>query len=399
MVYDDLIIGSGLTGLAVAYGLPARNRLCVIAGSAQPSVIWYDGSSGIPCANMGVGGLGAYWHGVIPMGQSSAPFEVDGKRFTEFFSYFYQEAIEPKLGTPCLFVPYRPIRPAPHWRRILKERKDITWVQTTTQSIEKKRGIWIVRTAAGDCLARRIWIAAGALGTPTLLYNSPGLAAAARANASDHVIIYLGQLDRRQYPEIQAPKVERSASGVWMPASYDEAGKGLVTTKPARFSYSNLDGGIEQRSVFGLPTSGLLRKLFRAGSLGLVSESLFNKFGLFPHASKLSVYAQIRVEDAYHLHLRQPGLTPNTAKIQESIRNFRASLEWPELEPSRRPELFIHGIHLHHSLDITTLRQSGVLDDVGLVIADPSVIENIGPDHHSFKTMVRAFSIAKSCQI
>ena len=391
MVYDDLIIGSGLTGLAVACGLPKNSRLCVIAGLAEPSVQWYDGSSGIPCANNGMGGLGAYWHGVIPMALSSSPFKINAEHFSELFRYFYRESIDSKLDSQYLFVPYRPIRPVTYWKEIIAQLKDVTWVHAIAHTIERKNGIWSVRTPTCNYYTRRLWLAAGALGTPMLLSNSHGMSSAIRSNVSDHIIIYLGQLDRRQNP-----RVERTKSGIWAQATYDKDTGGLLTTKPARFSYARLDHGIEQRSVFGLPTSGLLGKLMRAGSLGLISESLFNKFGLFPNASKLNAYAQLRVEDAYHMDLDAGRLTPNMPTIQKAIGNFRTNLEWPELEPSRRPELFLRGIHLHHSLDNLALKRSGLIDGCGLTIVDPSTIEDIGPDHHSFKSMVRAYSIAKS---
>lgn len=396
MVYDDLIIGSGLTALAVAYGLPAGRRVCVLTGPEQPALQWYDASSGIPCANRGSGGLGAYWHGVIPMGQPQAFFDADPAVIARLFRHFYPEPIEGRLHQPWLFVPYRPIRPAPHWQRLRSAHPDWSMVPALAERIERKEGLWHASVGQQHYSGRRIWIAAGALGTPALLENSPGLAGCARTHVSDHVILYLGQLDRRQHPQVPLPTVQRGASGVWMLGAHDASQRGLLTTKPARFSYATLDHGIEQRAAFGLPTSGLLGKLAKAGSLGLVSESLFNKLGLFPRARRLSAYAQIRIEDAYRVHLGQSGLTPDMAHIQNGIRAFRDGLHWPELQASRRPELFIRGIHLHHSLDMTALRHSGALDDASLTIADPSGITDIGPEHHSFKAMVRAYSLAQS---
>ncbi|NUU03204.1 hypothetical protein [Herbaspirillum robiniae] len=398
MVLDDLIIGSGLTALAVACGLPAGNRVRVLAGSSRPELQWYDASSGIPCANDGSGGLGAFWHGVIPMGQPSAFFDTDRKLFAELFRRFYPEPVESRLGQPWLFVPYRPIRPSQHWKKLCAERKDLALIHVKAELIDRRAGLWTVLAEGQRYSARRIWLAAGALGTPALLERSPGLSGAARTHAADHVILYLGQLDRHRHRDVPAPRIERRSSGIWMQGAYDAAGTGLITTKPARFSYATLDHGIEQRSAFGLPASGLLAKLCRAGSLGLISESLFNKLGLFPHAGRLSAYAQIRIDDAYRIHLDQSGLTPDVAKIQAGIQSFRAQLQWPELDLSQRPELFIRGIHLHHSVDMASLRQSGALDDASLTIADPSGIADIGPEHHSFKAMVRAYSLAKSAQ-
>lgn len=399
MVYDDLIIGSGLTALAVAYGLDLSSKVCVLAGLSKPNIRFYDNVSRTPCANTGFGGLGAYWHGVIPMGQPSAFFDADRALFEEFFAHFYSDPIEAYYGMPWLFVPYQPIRPAFHWKRLCSERKGLEIRHVEAHSIEQSDGLWSARVDGVRYRARRIWIAAGVLGTPTLLQNSPGLFGSARSHVSDHVILYLGQLDRVIHVDVPQPTVVRKASGVWMQNVSGYSDAGLVTVKPARFSYSTLDHGIEQRSAFGLPTAGLLGKLCSAGSLGLISESLFNKFGLFPNAGRLNVYAQIRIGDAYRWAPSSNGLLPEELRIQEVIHNFRSSLHWPELDFSLRPELFIRGIHLHHSLDMIFLNRSGLLSEKSLTIADTSDVIDIGPEHHSFKAMVRAYSIAKATRL
>jgi hypothetical protein len=399
MVYDDLIIGSGLTALATAYGLGPRNRVCVLAGSEQPELQWYDDTSRIPCANSGFGGLGAYWHGVIPMGASPAFFEVDRVLFDELFSRFYPQTLKSRFGQPWLFVPYRPIRPAQHWKKLCEERKNLSIINGKVDRIERIGHIWKAYMEGGSYQTRRIWLGAGALATPALLENSLGFSGSARRSVSDHVILYLGQLNRRIHQQVLSPHIERETSGVWMPASYDVTGTGLVTTKPARFSYATLDYGIEQRSAFGLPISGLLAKLCSAGSLGLISESLFNKLGLFPNADRLSAYAQIQISDAYQMNLNDSRLTPNIERIQKGIRDFRAALQWPELECTKKPNLFIRGIHLHNSVDMKVLAKTGALDDGNLMVVDASGIDNIGPEHHSFRMMVRAYSLAKGTQL
>jgi hypothetical protein len=396
MVYDDLIIGSGLTGLAVAYGLPSGRRACVIAGPQNNEFQWYDENCGIPCANNGLGGLGSYWHGVIPMGQIDSSFQQDPCAFTELFHLFYTESIDKRLGKAWQFVPYRPIRPSNHWQRIFRDNPNWLRVLANADKIERKSWGWKVSVGQQSFSSSRIWIAAGALGTPALLERSPGLSGCARKHVSDHVILYLGQLNRRDHPEVPIPKIERSKSGIWMLGAYDTFRKGLLSTKPARFSYEHLDYGIEQRAAFGLPTTGLLSKLFKAPSLGLISESLFNKFGLFPQAEILSAYAQICVKNAYHLDVVSSRLTQELSNIQRVINDYRESLIWPELTPSLRPELFIRGIHLHHSLDIDILKEKGVLANENIEIVDPSCIKDIGPEHHSFKAMVNAYSLAKS---
>ena len=397
MVYDDIVIGSGLTALATVLGLPEGRRICVIAGSAQPSLKSYDELSKIPCANLGLGGLGSYWHGVIPLGKLDAFCHIDRKQFSDLFNFFYTDTLDTRLDKPWLFVPYRPIRPVNFWTKLIAERNHLNLQYLEAKTIKQEAGSWSVDVGHENLKAKRIWIAAGALGSAALLERSPAFAGIAHERISDHAILYLGQIDRRTHSHVAVPIVERGRSGIWMQGKYDNSEDGLLTTKPARFSYRQLDHGIEQRSAFGLPATGIVRKLCTAGSLGLISESLFNKLGLFPDSSILSVYAQVRVHEAYKFFPREMRLAADMESIQNQIYQFRDQLVWPELIKSRRPELFIRGIHLHRSLKLDQLHQSGFnSENSTLQIVDSSIANNIGPEHHSFKTMVYAYSLAKS---
>ena len=85
MVCDDLVIGSGLAALGVVRGLPKGRRIVVVAGQPGVSVRRYDEASGIPCENLGIGGLGAFWHGVIPL---TAPWPLTPEERQAFVDLF-----------------------------------------------------------------------------------------------------------------------------------------------------------------------------------------------------------------------------------------------------------------------------------------------------------------------
>lgn len=400
MVFDDIIIGSGLAALATALGLPKDRKVLVIAGTKLPNVSYYDESSGVPCANSGFGGLGAYWHGVIPTGHLQAFASLSDNTFTELFNIFYPKGgVENRLNSSWLFVPYQPVRPANWWPKLLLERSEnLQLIYQLADSIEiigdKKAS---VISNGQKFSAQRLWIACGALGTPKLLENSPMSKGVSRNYVSDHVISYLGQINREKHRHILQPIVQRNSSGVWMQGTIDSDYKGLVTRKPARFGYRQLDYGIEQRSAFGLPVKSLMNKLYRAGSLGLITESLFNKFGLFPNADMQSIYGQIYVKDAYTIDVSNQKMMANISNIQNAILNYRELLNVPEIEYSHKSDLFIKGIHLHNSLDNTKLIDINInTTKSNVAIVDSSVIENIGPEHHSFKIMVAAYTRAKN---
>lgn len=398
MSYDDIVIGSGLTALGTVLGFPAARRILVLGGPADGRLSYYGGDRGVPNAYLGFGGLGRYWHGVIPTGLRPNPDKIDAADFAALFGHFYPETdIRPKLERPWLFVPKRPIRTPVAWSQLQRERGTRLEIRhEVALDFAQDRHSATVRTKVDAASAERVWIAAGTLHTPQLLAASlPGFDGV-RRTLSDHVIAYMGQVDREQHPQVPNPRVERSRDGFWVPATFNPSGRGLFTLKPARFSYRRLDHGIEQRAAFGLPTGGVIAKLVRAASLGLIAEALYNKLGLFPDARLLSVYAQILVPDAYAL-AGGANLAVRAEAIRAAVDAVREDPAWPDLLiPSSRPELFINGIHLHHSVDRTSLEQRGVnIPQSRVTVVDASIADDIGSEHHSFKLMAAAYAKAR----
>lgn len=353
----------------------------------------------MPSAYLGFGGLGRYWHGVIPTGLHPNPDSVAAEDFEALFKIFYPATpVKLKIGRPWLFVPRRPIRTPQAWSKLVKARQGrLTIVHGLADSFAEVDGAVTIRTREARYVAPRLWVAAGTLHTPKLLAASLKGFDGLRATVSDHVISYIGQIDRDRNSTIDAPHVEHSPDGFWTPATYGTEGRTLFTLKPARFSYRRLDHGIEQRAAFGLPTSGVISKIIRASSLGLVAEAAYNKFGLFPNARRLSVYAQILVPDAYAFDPAMPRITPRSEAIHKAIADARAHCYWaPEVKLSAKPELFINGIHLHHSVEPQLLQQRGInLPNALIQVVDASVASDIGAEHHSFKLMAAAFAKAK----
>ena len=396
MVYDDIIIGSGLTALAVAYGLPLTRRVIVLTGGKESSVDYYDSQSNVPCQNIGRGGLGEFWHGVIPMQRPTLFPSISERDMVDFFQIFYSDKlISRRIFSPWLFVPFQPIRPRPHWKRLSEASSGrLTLVNDKAMRIFQKENSWVVQTSSGRLKTNRLWLAAGPLGTPALLESSGVLEDGVRQTASDHVILYLGQIDRQKFPKVAAPVVKRTSSGYWLEVSPDI--DALITKKPARFNYKKLDHGIEQRSAFGLPATGVLKKIVTAGSLGFLMESLFNKLGLFPDSRMLSIYAQLRVADSYERLRNGRGVRANKKSIASTIQQFRDSVDVDHMIASERPELYIKGIHLHGTLDSHLVNSRGFSDpESNLCVVDASIVDDIGSEHHSFRLMVDAYRRAK----
>lgn len=400
MAYDDIVIGSGLSALGVALGLPPRRRVLVLGGPARGTTTYYGADAQVPCAHLGHGGLGNYWHGVIPTGLHENFGGSSPEAFAGLFERFYPRTdILSRLGQPWLFVPWRPIRPLAQWQRLSAQRADrLVLVAAAASHFHVGTNSVAVYTADGVLEADRLWVAAGALQTPALLARSLGRNVA-RPFVSDHVICYIGQIDRHAARETPQPRVRWTREGVFFGALYDADATALYTLRPARFAFRTLDHAIELRAVFGLPTSGALVKLARHLSPGLLAEALYNRSGLFARSRISSLYAQVAVRDAYALAQAGASPAPRVEAIRSAINAARCAQPIDGVQLSHRPDVYIPAIHLHHSLDLAALEAADVNRPSSRVqVVGASALERIGCDHHTFKMMLSASERAASIE-
>ena len=76
---------------------------------------------------------------------------------------------------------------------------------------------------------------------------------------------------------------------------------------------------------------------------------------------------------------------------------YRDALQWPELSPSRRRDLFVRGIHLHRTIERSAWAATPAgIDEPTLRIVDPSALADIGATHHTFAAMTAAFQQAEA---
>jgi hypothetical protein len=391
--FDDVVIGSGLAALGTVMGLASRRRILVLSGEVVGAFSHYDAKKAVPCAFSGAGGLGGYWHGVIPVSGHQVGDTASTQIFAELFKRFYPRAdIDQWLGKPALFVPWKPIRPAAALAQLATQREGrLSIVAAMAERIDADGPKLRITSSAGEHHATRVWVAAGAVHTPDLLARSFG-EQMRRGHIADHVLCYVGQIDHAK-----APHTHRTSDGVYFPALQDEAQTALYTLRPARFSFRTLDHGIEQRAAFGLPTGNAISKIMRSMSPGLLAEAFYNRFGLFASAQRYSIYAQTPVECAYALGTGPTPLTADLDKIQAAASLARQRQPFGGAALSQRPDLFIPGIHLHHSVDKAALMQAGINQAGSRIwVVDASQLDGIGPEHHSFKMLSAACRLAQS---
>lgn len=396
MSYDHIVIGSGLSALATTLGLIERGqRVLVIAGSDR-GFRRYPGSN-VPAAYGGRGGLGEYWHGVIPLSLHHRPAGADDASWRGLADHFYPGvSLGARLGRQEYFVPRRPIRPAYHFAD-LASRGKVELVDGDVQTVEPRNGegqLQAVETTSGHHSARHLWLCAGALETPAILARS-GLIAGGPRFVSDHVIGYAGQISAGPETDLLAAGVQRTADGVFFPFRFADGNDHFFTVRPARFDFATLDAGISKRAVFGLPTNRIVSGLAGNMSPGLISEALFNKFGLFPRAAKYSVYFQTAAPEAYVLYETGVLEPATTGAVTRAIMAACADVPFPGIEPTRQSALYIPGIHLHGSLTPDESERFGRGRDMrNIHLVDAASLRDIGPEHHSFVMMAAAYGRA-----
>lgn len=391
-VFDHVIVGSGISALGAVLGLVGDGNILVLAGPAQPRFTYYDSSRLVPCAFEGLGGLGNYWHGGIPITLDKSVGEFGEHEFQRLFARFYPRSTKKiDFGRSMLFSPWRPIRPSAVFAA-LSQQHAITLMHESAEQFAQ-RGTLVEVAISGDrtVRCRKLWIAAGALHTPRILAKSV-TRSIARPYIADHVLGYVGLVQNT--PEL---RVERTREGVFFPFASDPQHSGLYTLRPARFECRELDVGFEQRIVFGMPTAGAISKILGRMSPGLLAEAFFNRFGIFANAPTHSVYVQTAVNDAYSVDSGEYPLSAQSGQITEALRQARVRAPFRNVEISKREHLYIPAIHLHHSVDIAAVNAQGFMSEGSSIqIVDASAIRNIGPQHHSFKLMVTAYARAQA---
>lgn len=397
MVFDDAIIGSGLSGLGVALGLAGKGRRIVcIAGDPLASLRTYPDSP-IPSAFSAPGGLGNYWHGVIPLSPTGRGFErLDHAVFAELLAHFYPSVDQDALGSDSLLVPLRPIRPARHVEKLAAADGLFSIVRDTVVRVEETNGRWRLRYRSGEIVARQVWLAAGAIDTPLLLMAS-GLATKRERKVSDHIIGYAGLTRSADAQPVMDRPIIRFGGGMIIPCTYSKARDYLYMLRPARFDFAGLDVGIEKRAVFGLPTSKILAGLAGRSSPGLIAEATFNRFGFGRNAPVQSVNFITDAKDIYQLTPAGELSGGHPAQTAAAVTRACESYPLSRLRETKRPDLMIPGIHFHDSLDDGEKRQfSQFSPSSRLKVVDASALSAIGPDHHSFKMLALAYQAARA---
>ena len=303
---------------------------------------------------------------------------------------FYPRLNQSDFGKDKLLVPWRPIRPSPAFHALAEAHDCLTLDKRLVTKVEDNGTVTL--DDGTELSGLRIWLATGTLGSPKLvesLFDAP----VQDRKVSDHVIGCLGQITSDDPAVAVLRKLHRNRYGLIIPAFYSADGGVLYTLRPARFDFARVAEGFEKRAVFGLPTSRAVAGIAGKLSPGLVAEALFNKAGIGARSPIYSVYYQTVAKNSYGIDSIGNLSPPDQCAISAAANHARKAHPFDDLILSNAPDLFLPGVHLHGSI---TLKERLALNTLErIILVDPSGIDDLGPEHHSFKLMALAFDLAQ----
>ena len=390
MVFDDIIIGSGISALGVALALAEQNRSVLCMTGAGANCFTYYPAARVPSSYDGGGGLGSFWHGVIPTAASTGFDNLDPQVFRKLFERFYPGALGNRFGSNWLFVPFRPIRPYAQIKQLSVRCNNLVLYEGKAERIVERVGKVVVQTQGQDFTGARVIVAAGALATPGLLAQSSLVDPQERA-VSDHIIGYAGRAERSTLSHALSRPVPRNRHGMFLPCDYSESREALYMLRPARFDMARLDSGMEKRAVFGLPTARILAGLSGRLSPGLIAEAIFNRFGIGRLARWQSVNFLSEAPGFYTLRSDGSLVRAQNNGVTELVSKAVRDCPFAGLEETQAPKLFIPGIHLHGSLTKRERDDFSPAANGRVQVADASAIQSIGSEHHSFKLLCASY--------
>lgn len=374
MLYDHIVIGSGITALGILRALESKNiapRDVRIICDDRNTRANYPGSKQL-LQEFALGGNGKYWHGVVPL------FDVPGSE-SEFFD-FMESIFKVSLSTnESIFVPRR-VQP------LVTNQSFNIWLDSCVKghakSIDYDGENFSISLGDKVLRSRRLYIAAGTYGANTLLRNS-FFRKFCLSDCSDHICGTLGLITRNGLHEL----LERNFRSDFNNAGYTIPVKnteyGLLTFRPAYFEMRGLNSAHLLGPTYSHRKTEMLKKLLSKRSFGKIAEAAALKTGLFYRSQFYSVHFQRNCRSALNFDEN------NSISISETVINDVIELfanNQLDLSMKFEPNHYF-GTHLHGSI-------SNNINDIApdrLIVFGPATSNGIGNLHHTFFEYYKAF--------
>lgn len=374
MIYDHIIIGSGITTLGILRGLASKNiapRNVRIICDDRHTRANYPGSKQL-LQEFALGGNGKHWHGVIPL------FDVPGSEY-EFFDFMESIFKISLSANESIFVPRR-VRP------LVTNQSFSNWSDSCekgyAKSIDYDGEKFSISLGDKILHSKKLYIAAGTYGANILLKNSI-FRKFCLDECSDHICGTLGLITNNGLSELLGRnfKPNFNSAGYIVPVKNTEYG--LLTFRPAYFEMRGLNSAHLLGPTYSHRKTEMLKKLISKRSFGKIAEALALKTGLFYQSEFYSVHFQRLCRSALNFDEN------NSISINDSVMNNVIEVfenNQLELNMKFEPNHYF-GTHLHCSI-------SKNINDIApdkLIVFGPATSTSIGNLHHTFFEYFKAF--------
>ena len=371
MLVDHCVIGGGLSALGAILGFSDRGvqNFCLIEDERDKLEHYFPFQI---LRYLGLGGTSRFWHGVIPTRLDQPDRQ---KLFERFFDH------DPSVWkSDNLFIPKSPIRSAQKLKSVLSNNKRVSGV---VKQISLLNDIFEVTLESGErLLARKVWCAAGVIGTLGILHRSgwcPG-----SVLVGDHICGFSSLISARRASALvkRSVCVSHGLHGYSVPCRYSLDNKTLFTLRPARLEMR--DPIRQQRGgpKFAIGRAQMIWDLIKSRSLGRLSEAVALKTGVGFLAPMYAVHFQHEYLACHRCNVVDEKL--HSIYDPKDVTS-RVNVVSTELELGFVPEqTFYYGTHLFGAQGVPDLPQ-------GLHVVDSTLMPSIGGGHHSFSQLVRAY--------
>lgn len=376
MLVDHCVIGGGLSALGAILGLSdlGVQNFCLIEDERDKLDHYFPFQI---LRYLGLGGTSRYWHGVIP----TRPDQPDRQKlFKRFFDH------GPDVWkSDNLFIPRSPIRSGQKLKNILSNNNRLSGV---VKQISLLNNMFEVTLESGErLLARKVWCAAGVIGTLGILHRSGWCPDSVLVG--DHICGFSSLISAKKATALVRRSVSacHGAHGYSVPCRYSLDNKTLFTLRPARFEM--LDPIRQKRGgpKFAIGRLEMIWDLIKSRSLGRLSEAVALKTGVGFLAPMYAVHFQHEYLATHRCNVANETLHSIYDPKDVTSQVNRVSTE---LELSSVPEQnFYYGTHLFGAQGVPDLPQ-------GLHVVDATLIHSIGGGHHSFSQLVRAYGTVQN---
>lgn len=272
--YTHIIVGAGMGALGVVEALKTKNLVNDVLLIHDYFSNKHHSEKGHhkPLETIGRGGNSSKWHGVI------SNYNYNIKAYKKSYQFFLKKYYKIEDGLKYLdqysFVPFAPIRPLKFIKSILKKDKI---VEDKILIIEEKQNHAIIHTTKASYRTKKLHLCSGTFSTLKILFDSH-LIKQNKFTLSEHLVGYFGQFESNK-----TAVVSRFTSSGHYKRFHNIELKNrscYLTFRPANFKFQNLKYADLNRDFFSNKKSTIIFSLIKRMNLGLISEAIFNKFGI-----------------------------------------------------------------------------------------------------------------------